>query len=251
MSQNQSHTFINKISRILLTLAQVFSALGVTMLTTIITPNTSTVNAAPIAAPIAAPPAGSLAAIANAPQACAIPNSIGGVIYRDNNKNGIYDVGIDTLVNGATIDVVHGHNYQTVGTVTTAAPLTGTWSITLPTSVVTATEPLRVIVTNLTDGPPGPDNATRVSRALPGDCDINISVSPLVTPAHGIVIGNFVWHDWDGSGTFTPDEPPIPGVTLSLYNVPTDTLLMTTTTDARGYYAFHNGLLVSDRKSVV
>ncbi|MCW1967785.1 MAG: hypothetical protein KIH69_006660, partial [Anaerolineae bacterium] len=245
MSKKQSHTFINKVFRALLALAQVFSALGVTIVTIVVPPNIPTANAAPIAAPIAASPASSLAAVANAPQACAIPNSIGGLVYRDNNKNGIYEAGIDTLVNGATIDVVHGHNYQTVGTVTTAAPLTGTWSITLPTSVVTATEPLRVIVTNLTDGPPGPDNATRVSRAFPGDCDINISVSPLVTPAHGIVIGNFVWHDWDGSGTFTPDEPPITGVTLSLYNVPTDTLLMTTTTDARGYYAFHNGLLVS------
>ena len=237
MNLNPIYSPIHKSLRIILAFAQILSVLGITLLETIASPLVTSLPT----------PAQALLPIVNtanaAPNACAVPNSIGGLVYKDMNKNGIYEAGVDTLVNGATLDIVHGHNHQVVGTVTTAAPLTGTWSITLPTSVVTVTEPLQVVMSNLTDGPPGPDNATRVTSVLPGNCDIYISVSPTTT--HGIVVGNFVWHDLDGSGGYTPDEPAIPGVVLSLYDVPTNTLLMTTTTDARGYYAFHNGLLVT------
>ncbi|WP_436698097.1 SdrD B-like domain-containing protein [Nocardioides sp. BYT-33-1] len=58
-------------------------------------------------------------------------------------------------------------------------------------------------------------------------------------------IGNRVWMDPDRDGIQDPDEQPIPGVTVNLYDA-TGGLVATTVTNARGEYYFdslHDGLL--------
>jgi hypothetical protein len=51
-----------------------------------------------------------------------------------------------------------------------------------------------------------------------------------------IEIGNYVWFDKDGDGIQDPDEDPIAGVKVYLYDG--DTLVGTATTDADGHYYF-------------
>jgi hypothetical protein len=53
-----------------------------------------------------------------------------------------------------------------------------------------------------------------------------------------IEIGNRVWRDSNGNGIQDPDEPPIAGVTVSLYAPNGTTLLGTAVTDANGEYYF-------------
>ncbi|WP_046772467.1 SdrD B-like domain-containing protein [Jiangella alkaliphila] len=56
-----------------------------------------------------------------------------------------------------------------------------------------------------------------------------------------IEIGNYVWFDNDNDGIQDPDEEPVPGATVNLYEVDADgnrTLVSTTTTDANGEYYF-------------
>ncbi|MBX3014235.1 MAG: carboxypeptidase regulatory-like domain-containing protein [Caldilineaceae bacterium] len=50
-------------------------------------------------------------------------------------------------------------------------------------------------------------------------------------------IGNYVWTDSDMDGIQDPSEEPLPGVTVSLYDI-TGTLLVTTTTSNDGAYYF-------------
>ncbi|MEM7532186.1 MAG: SdrD B-like domain-containing protein [Chloroflexota bacterium] len=52
-------------------------------------------------------------------------------------------------------------------------------------------------------------------------------------------IGNYVWLDEDSDGIQDPCEPPIEGVTVTLYNM-TGTVVATTMTDASGEYYFNN-----------
>ncbi len=62
--------------------------------------------------------------------------------------------------------------------------------------------------------------------------DIAALVDPPVSE-----IGNFVWYDLNKNGIQDPNEPPIPGVTVSLYQGVT--LLATTVTNAAGQYYFN------------
>ena len=50
-------------------------------------------------------------------------------------------------------------------------------------------------------------------------------------------LGDFVWLDANRDGLQTPGEPGIAGVTVTLYSA-SGTALMTTTTNAQGYYSF-------------
>jgi hypothetical protein len=53
-----------------------------------------------------------------------------------------------------------------------------------------------------------------------------------------VEIGHRIWLDTNGNGIQDANEPPIVGVTVHLYAANGTTLLQTTTTNARGEYAF-------------
>ncbi|WP_332871906.1 SdrD B-like domain-containing protein, partial [Jiangella endophytica] len=78
-----------------------------------------------------------------------------------------------------------------------------------------------------------PGSATMKGNGL-GELTAMASAAP-------IEIGNYVWFDNDNDGIQDPDEEPVPGATVNLYEVDADgnrTLVSTTTTDARGEYYF-------------
>ena len=54
-----------------------------------------------------------------------------------------------------------------------------------------------------------------------------------------IEIGNRIWCDLDGDGIQDPEEPPVPAVTLNIYD-DTGALVGTTMTDTEGRYYFNN-----------
>eukprot|EP01125_Pyxidicula_operculata_P008579 TRINITY_DN2870_c0_g2_i1.p1 TRINITY_DN2870_c0_g2~~TRINITY_DN2870_c0_g2_i1.p1 ORF type:complete len:1803 (+),score=387.95 TRINITY_DN2870_c0_g2_i1:475-5883(+) len=54
----------------------------------------------------------------------------------------------------------------------------------------------------------------------------------------GYTIGKFVWSDYNRDGIQSAGEPGFPGITLSLRNSTTNTIIDTTTTDDIGYYYF-------------
>jgi len=81
------------------------------------------------------------------------------------------------------------------------------------------------------------DNVTDEDGTVPGededDHDLEtVPVQPLAS------LGDLVWEDWDHDGIQDPNEPGIPGVTVTLLK-PTGEIL-TTTTDGSGNYRFLN-----------
>ncbi len=55
-----------------------------------------------------------------------------------------------------------------------------------------------------------------------------------------IEIGNYVWFDADQDGVQDPDEQPLPGIQVQLFDPATNTVIATATTDANGQYIFSN-----------
>jgi uncharacterized repeat protein (TIGR01451 family) len=54
-----------------------------------------------------------------------------------------------------------------------------------------------------------------------------------------IEIGNYLWFDLDGDGIQDPDEPPVVGATVNLYDA-AGTLIATAVSDANGHYVFNS-----------
>jgi hypothetical protein len=59
-------------------------------------------------------------------------------------------------------------------------------------------------------------------------------------------IGNRVWYDLNNNGFQDPDEPPVVGVTVTLYNVSTSTVVGTAITNDAGEYYFTSGFIDND-----
>ncbi|MBZ2196745.1 SdrD B-like domain-containing protein, partial [Occultella gossypii] len=68
-----------------------------------------------------------------------------------------------------------------------------------------------------------------------------LGTASVLASAAPIEIGNYVWFDIDNDGIQDPDEPPVAGATVNLYEVDGDgnrTLVSTTITSASGEYYF-------------
>jgi hypothetical protein len=76
------------------------------------------------------------------------------------------------------------------------------------------------------------------------DADMDLTMDLGFIPAPPLAVGNVVFFDRDGDGTFDAGEG-IPGVTVELYGTTGSTALATTTTDATGSYLF-DGLVPAD-----
>jgi hypothetical protein len=91
----------------------------------------------------------------------------------------------------------------------------------------TASQRYRVYVAT---GIPRPDNTFGKANGL-GDLELLCNAAP-------IEIGNYIWFDTDADGVQDPDETPIAGVVVNLYDAQ-GTLIATTTTDGNGNYIFN------------
>jgi SdrD B-like domain len=67
-----------------------------------------------------------------------------------------------------------------------------------------------------------------------GDIEVLCNAAP-------IEVGNRVWYDADRNGIQDPDEPPIAGVEVELFNPATNSVIAVATTDSAGGYYFSSG----------
>ena len=171
------------------------------------------------------------------------PASLGDVVWRDDNANGVHDAG-EAGVAGATVELLDGAD-AVVATATTGTDGTYRFDGLRPgTYRVRFTPPTGLVLTGSDHG--GDD-------AADSDADIVTATSPGVTLVSGqhdptidagvlpaaSLAGN-VYVDRDGSGTRTPADQPIAGVTLTLTGTDVfgNVVTRTTTTDADGAYSF-------------
>ncbi len=185
--------------------------------------------------------------------------TIGNVIWVDSNDNGVID-GAETPYTSGPITVTLLDNagnivdevVTTNGIYTFTGVPSGTFvvSATLPTGFVSSTP------TTNTVGVDGDDSGTQNGQfvvsapftATPGTNDgAIVSDDTTGTTANpsidfGIVadlydLGNRVWFDTNNNGALDAGEMPVEGVTVTLQ---TPSGVLTSVTDANGYYAFTN-----------
>lgn len=185
-------------------------------------------------------------------------NSLGGLIYRDLNNNGIYEPGAgETLVAGQSIQIrLTGTDLAGNPVDTTLSTSSGSYSFTglRPGSytVTQLTQPTGVLDGRDTPGTPFGGTGTAATDVRnPRDAE---AITSIVIPTGGNIdgvsynfgellpasIGDFVWNDLNGNGRQDVGEPGLGGVAVSLIGID-DTgraVNQSTTTTAAGIYAF-------------
>lgn len=181
--------------------------------------------------------------------------SLGNKVWRDDDKDGIQDVG-EPGVAGVTVTLYRGTTV--IGTTITDAYGNYLFDNLSPGNnySIKVTPPSNYSFT--TQGTPGTSGA---GSAI--DCDVNAGgISAAITLTDGQAqtdvdagliyetttissIGDKVWMDTDADGVQDPGESGIAGVTVSLYKETSSgsgvyVIYMTTTTDANGNYLFNN-----------
>ncbi len=81
--------------------------------------------------------------------------------------------------------------------------------------------------------------AVTAAKVADGDPANTATSTALVDITATAKIGDFVWDDKDGSGTFNTGDVALPGVGVQLWNSTGTTMLQSTTTDASGSYLFN------------
>jgi hypothetical protein len=203
--------------------------------------------------------------------------TLGNLVFRDNNANGTFDTGDAgipnvqvELLNEAGTTVLHTATTGTGGTYSFAGLDAGTYRVRLAAANFNAGGPLAGFTpvpqavanadTNIDNDSNGSASGTLgsggfvlsgpvtlVAGAEPttdGDTDVNTNMSVdfgLVAPAAAgnLTLGDLVWNDANGNGTFDTGETGINGVTVELLDS-TGAVVGTTTTANGGKYTFAN-----------
>ena len=166
-----------------------------------------------------------------------VGTSIAGTVFRDKDKDGVYDVGSDPALSGVTVELFDSTGTTLLATIVTGAD--GSYlfpNLAIGTYVVKETQPVGFADTI---GAAGPNTRTVVA---PGGGIGGIDFGE----TRGSIAGS-VWLDRDADGvrdgTGDPIVPPtdngIAGVTLTLRDGG-GLVVATTTTDANGDYFFDN-----------
>ncbi len=171
--------------------------------------------------------------------------SIGDRVWEDLNKNGIQDNG-EPGVSGVIVKLYDCSN-NLIGTKTTDANgyylfdnlVPGDYYVQfiLPSGYIFTTkdagsDDAKDSDTDLTTG------KTICTTLTPGENDLTWDAG-LIKEDCKNKIGDFVWHDEDTDGIQDANESGIPGVVVELLDSQNNVLL-TTTTNASGYYEFNN-----------
>ena len=171
---------------------------------------------------------------------------IAGFVWVDSDNDGVRGEG-EAPISGVTL--------QLTGTTSDGTPVSRTVTTGVDGSYVFDSLPggTYVVVESQPDGYPdgkdvigsvggtvGPDTFTAITLA-PNQAATGYSFAEL-PPTTGVISGA-VYVDADDDGTFSANEEPIPGVTVTLTGTTSDgrTVTLATTTDANGTYRF-NGL---------
>ncbi len=178
------------------------------------------------------------------------------VLYRDTNDDNSVTLGVDELYSTTLTDV--GGYYTFTGLIS------GTYIVIIPAGNFTDTGVL-VSYLNSTPTVSGDsdlnqrDHGSPIPAVVPGiggsvasgpftmvyasepvndgDASVHTNLS-IDFGFYRLTLGNLVWEDLNNNGNVDVLEPVVPNVLVTLYDVTGATVLMTTTTDASGYYTF-------------
>ncbi|MEI6073970.1 MAG: SdrD B-like domain-containing protein [Verrucomicrobiota bacterium] len=183
--------------------------------------------------------------------------TIGNLVFQDVNNDGILD-GPDTGINGVIVQLWNVNGLVASTNTASVGGVDGTYSFSVPAGsyyvkipAPPATYPLNSGTTltgnNQNNGHQPGGAGTAVTNAYitltPGQVN-NTQDIGLVPVTSLVAIGNFVFLDAAGNGTFTNGDFPAASVTMELYtNLQTAEVsppLATVVTDTNGYYYFDN-----------
>ncbi len=183
----------------------------------------------------------------------AAPLELGNRVWRDDNLDGAQNELAINGVNGvsATLYISFSGSFQALATTTTANDGLGRPGYCTFTNLISgtyqvvfnlATLPANMIVT-MQDASGGGESGDSDVSALggatapvalgPGAVNPNLDMGIVQQPAG---LGNFVWFDQDRDGAQDAGEPPVAGVTVTLYR--NGAAISTTLTNGSGFYQF-------------
>lgn len=159
--------------------------------------------------------------------------SLRGAVFHDADLSGTWDEG-EPGVPSATVLAVDARGTQ-VGSTTTADD--GSYELQVAAA---GSDVLRVELRPPADYAPAPysecsGTTVEFVRAGAAPLDFGLSRSGIPPTVHGVEIGDRVWRDLDQDGLQDPHEPPIPGVTVSLWG---HGRIAVAVTDAQGRFFF-------------
>lgn len=160
--------------------------------------------------------------------------SLRGVVFHDADLSGVRDKG-EQGIPIATVLAVDARGTR-VGSTTTRDD--GSYDLTVAAA---GSDALRVELRPPAGYAPAPHSGgsgTTVEFVRLGAAPLNFGLSRSGDPApvHGVEVGDRVWRDLDEDGLQDPHEPPIPGVTVSLWGQ--NGRLAVAVTDAHGRFFF-------------
>lgn len=170
--------------------------------------------------------------------------SLGNFVWIDDDLDGIQDAG-ELGVAGVTVTLFNASGVAIASTVTDAF---GAYSFTrLPPSSYTVqfTPPANYDFTTQTTGTATGSDANPSTGRTPAitltggqtNNDIDCGLVPAQTSLGSI--GDYVWYDTDKDGIQDSGEPPLAGVTVTLYNA-AGAVIGSTITDNQGKYTFND-----------
>jgi uncharacterized repeat protein (TIGR01451 family) len=176
------------------------------------------------------------------------PAALGNYVWRDDNRDGVQNEPVANGVNGVTVRLLDPNGNVVSTTVTANDPLGAPGYYTF-TNLVSGTYRVEFVLTTLPAGatPTGQDAGS--DDALDSDADPLTGQTVLVTINAGeaiptidmgiqmpVGLGDYVWFDLDKNGQQNVGEPPVSGVTVTLYSG--GQVVSTTVTNSTGYYQF-------------
>ncbi|MGB5687604.1 MAG: SdrD B-like domain-containing protein, partial [Candidatus Electrothrix sp.] len=175
----------------------------------------------------------------------AYANTLGDTVWHDADGNGIQDGG-EPGIQGVTVELMDSTGTTVLGTTTTGA--TGSYSFTnlLPADYVVRVVPLvgtsfttqdEATATEATDSDVTPADGKSASVTMAGDT-VNSDVDAGLI--YNNSLGDKVWQDIDGDGEQDGSEPGVDGVTVELRKVSDDSVVATDVTVSGGLYNFSN-----------
>ena len=179
------------------------------------------------------------------------PADIGSTVFVDRDANGSYLNGVDIPMANVTVALVKDTNgdgdwdtnEMTVATTITA--MDGTYlfpDVVDGDYVVVITDAFNVIndLSNTADPDGGNDNYSAVTISGSDALSENFGYVPAGHTTSKSFVGDMVFLDADGNGSFSTGDTGIEGVEVELLNGNTDAVLEETKTDENGLYFFGN-----------
>ncbi len=165
------------------------------------------------------------------------PGSIGDFVWADLDGDGVQDAG-ETGIPGVHVDITTTVNANTV-TYTTTTDSAGGYTI---TGLPLGDYDVAVRTADLPGGVTQSFDADGVSTANTSAVTLTATVPTSAPEDFGYsgpgAIGNLIWNDLDGDGVKDPNEPGIPGVTVSVTTIVNGSpLTFTAVTGPTGAYS--------------